>query len=110
MKQVTSLALTIALCFTLASCSRTESSPEETAQEIQTEFCSAQAITMSMALNADYGDRVYAYKLKYSGDMTSGSIEILEPASIAGLTVQVSPDGTSLIYEDVTLDTGARCV
>ena len=65
---------------------------------------------MSMALNADYGDRVYAYKLKYSGDMTSGSIEILEPASIAGLTVQVSPDGTSLIYEDVTLDTGARCV
>ena len=107
MKQVTALALTIALCFTLAACSNRESTPENTAQEIQAEYEKAQSITMLLALTADYGDRVYEYKLKYTGSMDSGDLEVLEPESIAGMTIQISPEGTALSYEGVMLDTGA---
>ena len=70
------MAVSYTHLFTLAACSNRESTPENTAQEIQAEYEKAQSITMLLALTADYGDRVYEYNLKYTGSMASGDLEV----------------------------------
>lgn len=100
-------ALTIALCLTLCSCSGEKAAPKDMVQEFKNEFFTAQEITIHMDITADYGERVYDYRLKYTGDISAGEIEVISPEEIAGLKVSLSPDGTALIYDGAELNTGA---
>ena len=90
----------------LTGCSG-QSKVENTAREIQAEYLSATKLNMMILITADYGSRVYDYKIKYSGDANIGKIEIMEPESIAGLTAEVSVSGTSIEYDGVRLETGS---
>ncbi len=106
MKRVIILALTIALCLTLSSCKSDKSQPNDTVQEFKNGFLSAQEITMNISLTADYGERVYDYGLKYTGNLTNGKIEVTSPEEIAGIIISLAPDGKTLIYDGAELNTG----
>lgn len=97
------------LCLTLVSCggALAGSSNEEKALSIRAEYIGAVSIEMTVALKADYGDRVYEYTLKYTGDTNSGELEVMEPEIIAGLKAEVSNSDVSLKYDGAVLDTGA---
>ena len=62
---------------------------------------------MVLNLTADYGDKVYEYKLKYEGTADDGLLTVTEPENIAGLSAHLWEDGITLKYDDVSLETGA---
>ncbi len=79
---------------------------EEKAIEIQTEYAQWENISITGDITADYGDRVYEFKVKFTGNESEGTIEVLEPDEIAGLTAKIAEDGNSLIYDGVELSLG----
>lgn len=96
----------ITLLIVLTSCASSENKADELALEIRTEFIAATRLDMTLSMTADYGNRVYEYKLTYTGDASSGTIELREPASIAGLTIKLSVSGAVMEYDGASLDTG----
>ena len=105
MRQVKLLALMTALSLTLCSCGVGQTA-EEKALELQEEYAAWDTLTITADVTADYGDRVYDFKLRYTGNDTEGTIEVLEPEAIAGLTATVSPDGSSLSFDGAELSLG----
>lgn len=105
MRQVKLLALMTALILTLCGCSGGQTL-EEKADEIQSEYSAWESLSITADITADYGDRVYDFKVKYTGNATEGTIEVLEPELIAGLTAKVSEDGNALIYDGAELSLG----
>ena len=105
MRQVKLLALMTALSMTLCSCGAGQTA-EEKALEIQAEYAAWDTLTVTADVTADYGDRVYDFKLRYTGNHTEGTVEVLEPEEIAGLSATVSPDGDALIYDGAELSLG----
>jgi len=94
-----------ALMVIMASCA-SGGSTEQRAVEIRSGFLQAGTITAVANVTADYGDRVYEYKLKYTGDGESGTIELREPEMLSGLTAVISEGGAVLEYDGASLETG----
>jgi outer membrane lipoprotein-sorting protein len=107
LRQVKALALMIALILLLASCKVAGKAADEMALDIRTALLEAEKLEITTNVTADYGDRVYDFKLKFTGNADLGEIEILAPESIAGLKAEVSISGGTLKYDGATLDTGA---
>ena len=61
---------------------------------------------MTVSLRADYGDRVYDFKLAYAGSGSKGTLTVLEPELIEGVVVEFG-DTIKLQYEGAEFDTGA---
>jgi len=57
-------------------------------------------------VTADYGDKVYQYDISVSGDLSSGTLEVLSPETIAGTGFSWSDGGGVMTYEEVSLETG----
>ena len=92
----------------LSSCAGSENNAEKSALDMKTEFNEAARIEIVADVKADYGDRVYEFKLKYTGGGETGEIAIMEPETIAGLSAAVSlQGGVTLKYDGAELDTGA---
>jgi len=93
----------------LSSCAGTAGDgAEKAALNMKTEFNGAAKIEIVADIKADYGDRVYEFKLKYTGGGDGGEITITAPEEIAGLTAAVSlQGGVTLKYDGAELDTGA---
>lgn len=109
MRQVICLALTAALClFMFCGCGASSKSSDNKAQKIQEEFSSIENFDIGVNITADYGERIFEYKMKYSGNSDCGSIEVLQPESISGLVIEVlsSAGTTKLKYDGAELDTG----
>ena len=63
--------------------------------------------TFDTVVTADYGDRVYTFTMTCQSDSGGNlSFEVVEPASIAGITGQISEVGGELTYEELALDFG----
>jgi outer membrane lipoprotein-sorting protein len=107
LRQVTSLALMITLLFLLSSCRVADRRASQLASEIRTDYIKAQKLELTTDVKADYGDRVYDFTFKYTGDAEKGEILITAPESIAGLKATVSVKGGTLEYDGAVLDTGA---
>lgn len=105
MRQVKLLALMTALSLTLCSCGAGQTA-EEKAMEIQAEYAAWDTLTITADVTADYGDRVYEFKLRYTGNDTEGTVEVLSPEEIAGLTAEILPDGSSIEYDGAELSLG----
>ncbi|MEG2455096.1 MAG: hypothetical protein RSC08_02485 [Oscillospiraceae bacterium] len=102
-------ALMISLCL-LVSCGHgTEETQtaEQLALEIRTELLGMTACTATAKLTADYGQRVYECTLDaaYSAE-TGGTLTVVEPALIAGVTVRIAPGSSVLEYDGISLETG----
>ena len=104
MRQAKLLALMIILTL-LTACSPSITNIDKMA-EIRTDFIAAERLELTASLTADYGDRVYDFRVKYTGDSQKGKIEILAPESIAGITAEVDISGVTLVYDDARMETG----
>ena len=104
MRQAKLLALMIMLTL-LTACSPTKNNTDKMA-EIRTDFIAAERIELTAAITADYGARVYDFRVKYTGSSQSGKIEILAPESIAGITAEVDISGITLSYDGARMETG----
>jgi outer membrane lipoprotein-sorting protein len=99
------LALMIALCLSLFACGG-KSGTDGLAEEIKKEYSETENMTLIISVRADYGSRVYDYKLRCEVKDDEMDIEVIEPEGIKGLKAHVSEEGIGLEYEGTTLDTG----
>ncbi|MDR2615408.1 MAG: hypothetical protein LBC28_02400 [Oscillospiraceae bacterium] len=100
------LILTTAIAAFAASCAGNSRRAEEKMLELRAELLASESLTATADIRADYGERVFDFKIKYTGGAELGEIAILEPESLAGVTARVEDGGASLRYDGAALDTG----
>ena len=61
-------------------------------------------LAMRFALHAD--DRSCSFTLRCTEDGEGCTVEVLEPELIRGVKARMSADGTQLVYDSVSVDTG----
>jgi len=74
--------------------------------ELRSDLLEAERLIINADITADYGDRVYTFGVRYTGNAEFGEIVILSPETIAGVTAEVTVDGATLIFDGARLDTG----
>lgn len=89
----------------LCACSARD--PYAFGRRIQEDLAGARTLAMTAEITADYGDSVYDFRVRYGGDCAAGAMEILAPASVAGLQVRVDAAGVTLLYDGAALETGS---
>jgi hypothetical protein len=77
------------------------------AAEIQEEYTAIDSLTVTAEVTADYGDRVYEFRLKYTGDDEEGTVEILSPESVKGIAARLTSGGRALRYDGAELSLGS---
>jgi len=107
LRKIISISLSIILSL-LCLCSCSGGKTEDIAEKVKEEFSLIQSLDLTANVSADYGDKVFEYKLKFVGDLQSGTVKVLKPENIAGLTAEVSilSETVKLIYDGAELDTG----
>ncbi len=106
MRRVLALALMTALCLSLCAC-KGKVGTDQLARDIGKEISGAGSITAVVAVTADYGERVYKYKLRCTYKDLAADVEVLEPDGIKGLKAHVTEKGLALSLGGVALDTGS---
>ena len=99
------LALMITPLLLLCSCSG--QSPEDRGKRIQEEYAGLDSITVTAKVTADYGDKVYDFRLKYTGSEEEGRVEILSPEAVKGLAVKIASGGRQLVFDGAELSLGS---
>ncbi len=102
MRQVLLLALTIALVFSLCACSDTGK-----ADKIGEEFENAQRIVLTAFVRADYGDKIFDFKITCTETPDETAVEIKEPEEIAGVRAVCTEEGYELEFDGAVMTTGA---
>ncbi len=105
MRRVLALALMTALCLSVCACGG-KAGTDQLAKDIGREIASARSITAVVSVTADYGERVYKYKLRCTYKDSAADVEALEPDGIKGLKAHVTEKGLALSLGGVALDTG----
>ena len=57
-------------------------------------------------IRADYGQRVYDFRLSYQGDGRDGTVTIIEPESVSGAQLEIEDGESSLSYDGARVYTG----
>lgn len=78
----------------------------ETVREIQDSYCSAGKISGITALSANYGEKVYDYRISFEISPSGGTLEILEPEEISGVTARISDGGATLSFDGAEVYAG----
>jgi outer membrane lipoprotein-sorting protein len=99
------IALTILLGF-LTGCVSGGSGDREKLLKIREKYLAAKEFVATAQMVADYGDRVYNYKLTYVGDGAKGEMSVLEPQNIKGLRALIDGSDVILKYDGALLETG----
>ncbi len=74
---------------------------------LREDFQNMDAWSGEMELTADYGQRVYAYSVSFTGDREEGTtLTITAPEEAAGITAVAKEGQTWLDYDGVRLETG----
>ena len=74
---------------------------------LREDFQNMDAWAGEMELTADYGQRVYAYSVSFTGDREEGTtLTITAPEEAAGITAVAKEGQTWLDYDGVRLETG----
>ena len=63
-------------------------------------------LQVTAAVRAEYDDRSCSFTLRCTEDAEGCSVEVLEPELIRGVKAHMSADGTKLLYDSVSVDTG----
>jgi|GEM_PF-515307 len=79
---------------------------EEFAQ-LRAEQAAATRLVTVARVSADYGERVFEFRLQYSGTCEAGELEILAPQSLEGVTARVSGNAATVRYDGAELNTGS---
>ena len=91
----------------LAGCGEREARLEKSFAAFRESVAAAQRITVRGALTADYGETAESYVLDASYDGKQTTVEIVEPALIAGVKATARWGETEIEYGGVLLGTGA---
>lgn len=102
------LMMTLAL---LAGCAGNGGQEKETGEDLalalQREFSHMTACAGRFSLTADYGERAFECVVDAAYDqVTGGTLTIVEPELIQGVTAKFKAGETSLVYDDISLETG----
>ncbi len=109
MRQAKALALMITavtISLGLCSCAPESGTPEKAAREIRVEYLAAEQFTMTIDVTADYGDKIYKFKMRWTGGAELGELEIIEPEIIRGLKAEISEKSGTLVFDGAAFDTG----
>ena len=74
---------------------------------VRTALLARESISLRADLRADYGDRVYDYRLSYRGGAEGGILRVEAPLELAEVEVELREDHARVRYGDLMLDTGA---
>lgn len=99
------LILVLSCVFLLTGCDKTQI-PMQHALDFRTTLAEADGCSYTAAVTAGYDDRTYDFTLSCQYDAQVTNLEVLEPASIAGITASVSGDGAELAFDGALLDFG----
>lgn len=92
------------LCLLLTACSDVEES--SVAEKIQAHYSQIQALTMTVHIAADFGDRVSEYTVTYQQQtLGSGGITVEKPVELQGITAIFQEGEGSLQYDGLILET-----
>lgn len=75
--------------------------------EIRTALLEREELRLRGDLRADYGDRVYDFRLTYAGGAEGGVLQIEEPLELRDIRVELEEGHARLRCGDLMLDTGA---
>ena len=107
LRRLLALALTLAL-IPLTACGGTLGDRDREAfLSIRAALLERESLALRADMRADYGDRVYDYRLSYSGTAEGGTLRIEEPLMLEGVEVRLEEGHAALRFGDLTLDTGA---
>ena len=79
---------------------------ERLALDIRTDYLEMTSFSADAAMTADYGQRVYQYELSVSVQDNVTTLTLTAPEEVAGITARLEDKSTTLIYEDLSLETG----
>jgi outer membrane lipoprotein-sorting protein len=88
-----------------ASCSG-QPKPEKLEAEIKDIFRGAGSVEATADITADYGGGAFSFSVRYTGSADMGSVEILAPENISGITARVTFPECSLEYDGLSLEAG----
>lgn len=84
-----------------------EQEDNDLALQLRADFLDRTGCAGTMAVTADYGQRVYQYTVTFSGDEKDGlSLVITAPEEAAGITATIAQGQTFLTFDGVQLETG----
>ena len=81
-------------------------SAENVFDTLQEEYLAASGVSMTVNITAFHESAVMEYTLRYTGNGTEGTAEVLSPDSVAGLLLEIREEDGTLICSGIRLDTG----
>ena len=92
----------------LAGCGRLEvSEAEQLALEIRGEYLELERCSASLEITADYGQRVYQFKMDAQVQGEDAVLTLTAPETVAGLTARWAGEAGTLEYDGVAVETGS---
>lgn len=82
------------------------SKAEELSLTIRGEYLEATAWTADVAVTADYGQRVYQYRLAAVASEEETVLTLSEPETVAGITARLVGKDSLLEYDGMSVETG----
>ena len=80
---------------------------EERFRSFSEELRGRSDLSVTAEVRAEFDDRSCSFTLRCAEDGEGGcTVEVLEPELIRGVKARVSADGTKLVYDSVSVDTG----
>jgi len=80
---------------------------EELALTVRGTYLAAQGCSGGAVVTADYGQRIYRYRLDFQADEEQTVMTLTEPETVAGISARLSArEGSKLEYEGIMLETG----
>ncbi|MBQ9685308.1 MAG: hypothetical protein IJV41_02010 [Oscillospiraceae bacterium] len=99
------LPLLLALSLLLTGCGKNKA--EEDFAAFSERLNHLESLSFTAKVRAEYENKTARFTLSYQEDADGGVVTVLAPELIAGVSAHVRPDGTTLQYDTVVLDTGS---
>lgn len=98
-------ALMILLCVLLSGC-REQKNHMQQALDFRTKLLSSKGCEFQCLVEADYGEKAYAFSLDCSFDGKDGKLVVIAPEEIAGIAATVNGEDASLSFDGYSLQFG----
>ena len=80
--------------------------PQEQALAIRAEYLAADGCAATLDVTADYGQRVYTYRVSVTVAGGESVLTVTEPVELAGITARLTDGQSQLEYDGAVLETG----
>ncbi len=104
MKRICAVAVLL-VCVFLSGCGNSRNAKNKW-ESFSEGLSSASSISCTVDLRAEYEDKTARFTLSYDESNGEGTVTVLSPSLIQGIKAHISDGSTSLVYEDVILETG----